>query len=176
VAIDTHELIDRVIRATFNLKRSSDWSDVQKTFKAAHPKCAACGATEPVNVHHMFPFHFVVLCGRPDLELDPRNLITLCTEPRFEHHLLLGHLDDFESYNPDVKKFVKTDSKKTSQQIQSEAGFQKAHATKPKHLQDMTEGEKAAFKQLLDTMLPADAAIVAKAAKARAAKARAAAQ
>jgi len=117
----------------------------------------------------MFPFHFVVLCGRPDLELDPRNLITLCTEPKFEHHLLLGHLDDFESYNPDVKKFVKTDAKKTSQQIRTEAAFQKAHATKPKHLQDMTEAEKAAFKQLLGTVLPADAAILVKAAKARAA-------
>src|SRR5215471_21747477 len=123
--IDKHQAADKVIEKKFNLKRSSKWPEVEREFRETHPRCAACGATDQLNVHHMFPFHFVVICGRPDLELDPRNLITLCTEPRLEHHLLLGHLDDFESYNPDVKKFVKTDAKKTSLQIRSETGFQK---------------------------------------------------
>lgn len=48
-----------------------------------------------------------MLVGRPDLELDPRNLLTLCIRPDCEHHVLLGHLDDYESYNPKVLGFVK---------------------------------------------------------------------
>ena len=167
--LDRHQLADIAIAQIFNLKRSSEWSSVEKNFIHVNPKCAACGVTEPVNVHHIFPFHFVVLCGRPDLELDTRNLITLCTEPVNQHHVLLGHLDDYESFNPDVAKFVKADAKRTSEQIRSESAFQQAHAVKPKHLQLMTPEEKAVFKQLLDKSLPADPAIVTKAAKARAA-------
>jgi hypothetical protein len=31
-------------------------------------------------VHHIFPFHYCIALGRPDLELDDRNLITLCED------------------------------------------------------------------------------------------------
>ena len=55
----------------------------------------------------IFLFHYVVLVGRPDLELDPRNLLTLCIRPDCEHHVLLGYLGDYESYNPKVLGFVK---------------------------------------------------------------------
>ena len=41
------------------------------------------------------------------LELDPRNLLTLCIGPDCEHHVLLGHLDDYESFNPKVLGFMK---------------------------------------------------------------------
>jgi hypothetical protein len=81
----------------------------------------------------MFPFHYVVLCERPDLELDPRNLITLCIHHENEHHVLLGHLDDYESYNPDVLAFVKNYSGLTSQQIRADQLWQKAVAGRPKH-------------------------------------------
>ena len=54
-------------------------------------------------MHHIFPFHYCIALGRPDLELDDRNLITLCEDeagkPGQNHHLLVGHLDDFESSN-----------------------------------------------------------------------------
>ena len=94
--------------------------------------------------------------------------MTLCTEPTNEHHVLLGHLDDYESYNPAVESFVKTDANETNQQIRGDAVFQKAHADRPKHLDLMSQPEKDAFKQMLDKKFPADPAIVAKAAKARA--------
>lgn len=68
MAIDKHQAADNAITAKFNLKRSSEWPEVERIFK--HPGCAACGATTSLNVHHMFPFHDVVLRGRPDLELD----------------------------------------------------------------------------------------------------------
>jgi len=33
-----------------------------------------------LQVHHIFPFHYCIALGRPDLELDDRNLITLCED------------------------------------------------------------------------------------------------
>jgi hypothetical protein len=42
---------------------------------AANQKVRKLGS---VQVHHIFPFHDCVALGRPDLELDERNLITLC--------------------------------------------------------------------------------------------------
>jgi len=47
------------------------------------------------------------MCGRPDFELDPRNLLTPCVHHDCEHHVLIGHLDDYESYNRHVLAFVK---------------------------------------------------------------------
>ena len=65
--------------------------------------CAACGRTTHLQVHHIEPFHL-----RPELELDPANLITLCMGS-YECHLVIGHGDSFRCYNPnvveDAKKF-----------------------------------------------------------------------
>jgi len=47
-------------------------------------------------VHHIKPFHI-----EPELELEPDNLITLCMD-EFDCHLLIGHGDSFQCYNPHV--------------------------------------------------------------------------
>jgi hypothetical protein len=151
--IDRHQVADQKILKKFKgfrLKRSPHWPKARKAFLALHPKCYACGSTGSPNVHHMYPFHFVVLCGRPDLELDPRNYITLCTLKDNEHHVLLGHLDDYESYNPDVKTFVKTYHGKDSAFIRQDAKFLNAKAHKPIHLELMSKAVKSAFKTMLD--------------------------
>ncbi len=101
------------------------------------------------------------------MELDPRNLITLCVHHDSEHHVLLGHLDDYESYNPHVLEFVKNYSGLTSQQIRADPKWQEAAAGKPKHLDQMSEAEQSAFKEILDATFPLDAAIMAKALAAR---------
>jgi hypothetical protein len=95
--------------ARVGLRRSPEWPQVERAHLQAQPRCLACAAGAPdtaVQVHHIFPFHLCILFGRPDLELDARNLITLCESepgrPAADHHLLLGHLDDFESANLDV--------------------------------------------------------------------------
>jgi hypothetical protein len=168
MAIDKHQAADDLIKQKFKLERSPAWPATEEAFKKLHPKCAACGGTAPLNVHHKFPFHYVVLCNRPDLELDPRNLMTLCTDTSKEHHVLLGHLDDYESYNPDVMAFVATYANKTSQQIRADAAFRTAHGKKPEHLDLMTQQQKGAFTKMLDQKLPPDPTIVAKAKAARA--------
>lgn len=77
-------------------KRSSKWPTVEKYFRESHSVCAVCGTAEKLNVHHKQPFHL-----HPELELDVNNLITLCMGPR-ECHLIIGHGNDFKSYNPNI--------------------------------------------------------------------------
>lgn len=76
--------------------RSPLWKTARKHFLATHPTCAACGGTKRLQVHHRQPFR-----EHPELELDPKNLITLCMGSD-ECHLQIGHGDDFKAFNPYV--------------------------------------------------------------------------
>lgn len=94
-----------LVAARYRIARSPHWRAVAKAHLAKHPRCAACGPHArrvKLQVHHIFPFHWCVRLGRPDLELDERNLITLCSGGD-NHHLLLGHLDDYESADLSVR-------------------------------------------------------------------------
>lgn len=77
--------------------RSPKWREVEKNWKREHASCAACGGTRLIQVHHVVPFHL-----HPELELDEKNLITLCMS-KWECHIRIGHGDDFKAYNPDVR-------------------------------------------------------------------------
>ena len=77
-------------------KRSPKWRHVEKTFLATHRMCAACGAEKRLQVHHIKPFHL-----HPELELDQKNLITLCMTMN-ECHLRIGHGGSFSAYDPHV--------------------------------------------------------------------------
>lgn len=76
--------------------RSPHWPAVEHAHIKLHPKCAACDGIVRVQVHHKQPFHL-----HPELELDPKNLISLCMGP-FDCHLLIGHGGNFKCWNPDV--------------------------------------------------------------------------
>lgn len=78
--------------------RSGRWKGVRAEFLRAYPSCAACGSTKLLNVHHIEPFHI-----KPEKELDPTNLITLCEAPSMNHHLMLGHLGNWSSWNVTVE-------------------------------------------------------------------------
>lgn len=80
--------------------RSSKWQTVRKNFLESHKNCAACGTDINLQVHHKKPFHI-----HPELELDEKNLITLCEEKGEKGcHLNIGHLGDWKSFNPNVEK------------------------------------------------------------------------
>lgn len=83
---------------TFGASRSPRWREVRARHIALNPKCAVCGTKSkvlsPNSVHHRIPFHL-----NPEMELDEINLITLCPP----HHLLLGHLMSFKSWNKDIE-------------------------------------------------------------------------
>lgn len=79
--------------------RSSQWGKVRDEFLKENNSCAVCGHTKSLNVHHIQPFHLY-----PDLELSPSNLITLGEKcPTGNHHLFVGHLGNWSSYNVNVR-------------------------------------------------------------------------
>lgn len=75
--------------------RSPGWKKVRDAAVKANPECAACGRKENLEAHHCEPFH-----KRPELELDPANLIVLCRDC----HGLLGHLRSWKSWNTTVRE------------------------------------------------------------------------
>ncbi len=90
----------------FSMPRSPQWPEVQHAcLKQNQYKCVACGIQGEglVQVHHIIPFQFCVVYGRPELEFNPKNLIPLCEGPNTnDHHVAIGHLGDFQHLNQDV--------------------------------------------------------------------------
>jgi hypothetical protein len=90
------KIVHGVIRESLkNRRRSPEWKKVRRTHLASFPECAACGGKRLLQVHHIEPFHL-----DPELELDSRNLITLCMGQLC--HIELGHGDDFKAFNPSI--------------------------------------------------------------------------
>lgn len=73
--------------------RSSLWNTCRKNHLKIQPACAACGSYKKIQVHHIEPFHV-----NPARELDPTNMITLCSNC----HLVFGHLMDYSSWNSNI--------------------------------------------------------------------------
>ncbi len=109
------------------LKRSYKWPNVMKAFLKKNPACAVCGKADAVNVHHIAPFEFIVNFGRPELELDERNLITLCEaesgKPEENHHLWVGHGGDFKKVNISVREDAQKYNGQTLQQLKEDKEF-----------------------------------------------------
>ncbi|MGH2508035.1 MAG: HNH endonuclease [Ktedonobacteraceae bacterium] len=107
--------------------RSPQWSRVEKAHLLREPACIACGYQgKGLQVHHIKPFHL-----HPALELDPNNLITLCEIKERDHHLLIGHLDNWESYNVHVKEDARHFYKKTAEQIRADSAWLKKMQQRP---------------------------------------------
>ena len=90
----------------FSLPRSPQWPEVQRAcLEKNNDTCAACGIQGKglIQVHHIIPFQYCVVYGRPELEFNPKNLIPLCEGPKTnDHHVAIGHLGDFQHLNQDV--------------------------------------------------------------------------
>lgn len=91
--------------------RSSQWPKVRAAYLAKHPKCESCGGTSGLQIHHCLPFK---AAGNEDEdgdgitnELDPDNLITLCTGDTCNCHLWIGHAGSFKTFNPNVREDAK---------------------------------------------------------------------
>jgi hypothetical protein len=74
--------------------RSSKWDAVQKEHLKKEPVCQWCGSDKNLNVHHIQPFHV-----KPELELDPNNLITLSRDCHFS----IGHFCNWKLSDPKIK-------------------------------------------------------------------------
>ena len=142
---------------TIGRGRSPHWPAVEKAFRKIHPQCVAClvKCVAHVQIHHRFPFHYCVALGRPDLELDERNLITLCEhEGGPEHHLLVGHLDDFKSSNLDVAEDAITFRGTSAAQVRKDPRWIAKEAKRLTPLDQMTAKDKADFKKRMNATFP----------------------
>jgi 5-methylcytosine-specific restriction enzyme A len=145
------------------VKRSPLWPDVEKRHRELQPNCVCCAAgtnmTTPVQVHHIIPFHFVVLLKRPELELDPRNLMTLCEAERHKqapnHHLLIGHFEDWQSFNQTAEADSQVKFHGLSEpQIRMNAEWRQLCKLKPKHWESMNDADKTALAELIAKLFP----------------------
>jgi hypothetical protein len=143
---------------TIGRGRSPHWPKVEKAFRAVHPQCAACivKSVTHIQIHHRFPFHYCVALGRPDLELDMRNLITLCEwkKPSPNHHLLIGHLDSFQSSGLDVAEDAITFRGMSAAEIRKDPRWIKKVATRLKPLDQFTEADRKAFTKRMNATFP----------------------
>ena len=82
------------------LARSSKWPALRRQWLKTYPTCDACGRHTKLEVHHIIPFHI-----KPELELDVKNLITLCENPAACCHFTIGHCAiSWFKYDPEIIK------------------------------------------------------------------------
>ena len=154
-----------IVAAQHGLKRSPKWSWVQKAFEKAFPYCFCCGKKKKfpngrgLQTHHIFPYHYVILAGRPDLELDKRNLGNFCEDEKGivteDHHLIVGHNGDFRNFSPTaMEDATKTFHGMSKAKILTDPRYIKKTKNRPKLWKDMTAKERKAFRKMLDKIFP----------------------
>jgi 5-methylcytosine-specific restriction endonuclease McrA len=115
------------VAARYGHSRSPEWESVARAHLQIEPACMACGYKgKGLQVHHIKPFHLF-----PELELDPNNLITLCEIKGRDHHLLIGHLDNWESYNLNVRTDVKRFHKEDAAHLRANSVWQEEEVHRP---------------------------------------------
>jgi len=154
--MNTHEQHERKASHPSTHPRSGHWPTVQHHFVKDNPLCAVCkrGHDEvKLNVHHQIPFSYCIELSRPELELEPENLVTLCVSGE-NHHLYIGHLDDFHSYNPDVQHDIKHYANKSKLKILNDRQWRlkKQHRPQPAH--KMSDQEKEQLREYLNVRFP----------------------
>ena len=151
------------VAAPFGIQRSPQWPEVVKQHLTRQPHCVCCRHNvEPkagVQVHHIFPFHYCIALGRADLELDERNLITLCSKSPDgtgeNHHLWVGHLYNFQSSNLSVVY----DAEKTffgmlANDFKNDKRWQRHWRGRLKLLEMMNERDRVALLTLMNRRMP----------------------
>jgi hypothetical protein len=153
------------IAKSLGVVRSPEWSRVREAhihLAKDQGFCAVCNGTAQLQVHHIVPFHFCHLVYRGDLELDERNLMTLCEVLENDHHNLVGHLEDWGIFNPGGRT-VMADAFKgvvltqlTKDEIKKSNQFQAWMSAKdiPKKWQLMSVQDKKDLRTFLDKTFP----------------------
>jgi hypothetical protein len=153
---------DARVAAKYGITRSTKWPDVERAHLAKQPHCVACRApSRSLQVHHIFPLHYCIAVGRRDLELDERNLITLCEsengEASDDHHLLVGHFGDFESANLDVVRDAQhTFHGLSAKELRANAEWKKRASTRLPHLDAMNSEQLRALRAFVEALEPTD--------------------
>jgi hypothetical protein len=75
--------------------RSPRWRDVREARLKEHSRCAACGTSQYLEVHHIKSVSM-----HPEMELSMDNLLTLCEAPSRHCHFRIGHSLLWSAINP----------------------------------------------------------------------------
>ena len=153
--------IGAAIARQYGVQRSQEWKGVRDAhlhLATDQGFCAVCLGTAELQVHHIVPFHFVHLVYRGDLELDERNLMTLCEVQGQDHHNLVGHLEDWQIYNPGGREVIAGTFKGlpvtqlTADEIKRSQQFQQWMNDKniPKRWEQMSDQDKKDLRKFLD--------------------------
>lgn len=105
---------------THPIARSPKWPAVRRHHLVNHPACEVCGGTKELEVYHVKDFS-----RNPQLELDPGNLITLCSQRSCKSHLVLGHLGNYQGKpNPHIREDAALLKKRREEvRLQSQGGL-----------------------------------------------------
>lgn len=95
------DMIESDRMAVVSAPRSKDWPRVSKAWLAKNNKCAMCGVSTFLEVHHKLPFHLF-----PEFELDERNFMTLCMYPQHFCHFVFGHHWNWKYYNRAIDQTI----------------------------------------------------------------------
>jgi len=146
--------LSRVEHETLAAPRSPQWDEVRDKYLSKHNKCMVCGSSDNLQIHHIFPVSYIRELSRPELELEPKNFMTLCeseeNDPAENHHILIGHLGNFSSMNEHAVADVKRFSKKTSTQIKTSGYWKAEKASRPKPANKMTKAEREHITKLIE--------------------------
>lgn len=99
-----------------------------------HPNCIICDRTADkveLVAHHIYPISLLRLINRLDLELDDRNIRTICEDKKLGCHYLFAHYQDWKSYNPDIDEFADMFKNSTVAEILESSTYQSALTNRP---------------------------------------------
>lgn len=92
------------LRESAKAARSPEWRSVEKGKVEAQKVCEICGSSVRLQVHHVEPFYV-----KPDMELDPSNLVVLCMDTN-ECHFKVGHGGGmghgWKGWNPLIRQHI----------------------------------------------------------------------
>ena len=92
--------------------------------------------------------------GRADLELDDRNFITLCERPLLQHHLLLGHLGSWQSFNRDIATTFLKFGRMSAREMKASPRWITACTMRAKLFDFWTSKERDEVRATLDRVMP----------------------
>lgn len=150
------------IARQYGYKRSRHWPAARRAYLVRQPTCVACKKQyrglrawfvrlfTGTIVHHIVPFHVCLALDRPDLETDTRNLLTLCAG----HHLVIGHLLNYEEFNLYAKACVLRCWGKTPEEVLHNPEFQRFAKDGYKAFSTWTGEQIADFRERLNDKFP----------------------
>ena len=146
----------------YGYRRGPEWRAARRAYLKRQPSCAACkvqyrGFFAPLRrlftgtvVHHIVPIHVCFALGRPDLETDTRNLLTLCAG----HHLLIGHVLNYEEFNIYAKACVLRCWGKPTSEIWDNPEFKRFAEERYRPFSMWSDDEREAFRRKLWEKFP----------------------